>query len=157
VIGLDAPPVEGAANALIPEARALISMRVPPGQDSEEARKALGEHLRASAPWGIKVNVTEGQAGPAFAASTDGPGYAAAKRAMLDAYGKEGVLMGQGGSIPLVCNLAKVVPRAEIILWGAEDAAAAIHSSNESVDMAELEKCILAEALLLQYISETKP
>ena len=62
--------------------------------------------------------------------------------------------MGQGGSIPLVCNLAIAAPQAEIILWGAEDSAAAIHSSNESVDLAELERCILAEALLLQYIAE---
>ncbi|OFW56543.1 MAG: hypothetical protein A2V52_07510 [Actinobacteria bacterium RBG_19FT_COMBO_54_7] len=154
VIGLDAPAAEGAANALIPEARAVISMRVPPGLDCEHARKSLAEHLRASAPWGIEVSVIEGQAGPAFAAKTDGPGYAAAKRAMHEAYGKDSVLMGQGGSIPLVCNLAIAAPQAEIILWGAEDSAAAIHSSNESVDLAELERCILAEALLLQYIAE---
>jgi acetylornithine deacetylase/succinyl-diaminopimelate desuccinylase-like protein len=154
VIGLDAPAVEGAANALIPAARAVVSMRVPPGQDSEQARAHLAAHLRASAPWGIEVSVTEGQAGPGFAASTDGPGYAAARRAMRDVYGKDSVLMGQGGSIPLISNLATAAPQAEIILWGAEDTAAAIHSADESVDLAELERCILSEALLLQYLSE---
>ncbi|RJP34782.1 MAG: dipeptidase [Actinobacteria bacterium] len=154
VIGLDAPAVEGAANALIPEARAVISMRVPPGQDSERARALLAAHLRAYAPWGVEVKVSEGQAGPAFAAKTDGPGYAAAKRAMHEVYGKESVLMGQGGSIPLISNLAAIAPRAEIVLWGAEDTAAAIHSPDESVDLAELERCILAEALLLQYLAD---
>ena len=154
VIGLDAPAVEGAANALIPAARAVVSMRVPPGQDSEQARALLAAHLRASAPWGIEVDVSEGQAGPGFSTHTDGPGYAAAKRAMRDVYGKESVLMGQGGSIPLISNLATIAPQAEIILWGAEDTAAAIHSPNESVDLAELERCILAEALLMQYLSE---
>jgi acetylornithine deacetylase/succinyl-diaminopimelate desuccinylase-like protein len=155
VIGLDAPPVEGAANALIPAARAMVSMRVPPGQDSEQARALLAAHLRACAPWGIEVNVSEGQAGPAFAAATEGPGYAAAKRALREAYGKESVLMGQGGSIPLISNLATVAPRAEIILWGAEDTAAAIHSPNESVDLTELEHCILSEALFLQYLADS--
>jgi len=154
VIGLDAPAVEGAANALIPEARAVVSMRVPPGQDTEKARGLLAAHLRASAPWGIEVNVTEGQAGPGFLARSDGPGYTAAKRAMRDAYGKDCVLMGQGGSVPLISNLASAVPQAEIILWGAEDTAAAIHSHDESVDLAELERCILAEALLLQYLAQ---
>ena len=154
VIGLDAPAVEGAANALIPSARAVVSMRVPPGQDSEQARKHLADHLRASAPWGIEVEVSEGQAGPGFAAATDGPGYTAARRAMRAAYGKDSVLMGQGGSIPLISNLATAAPQAEIILWGAEDTAAAIHSADESVDLAELERCIISEALLLQYLSQ---
>jgi acetylornithine deacetylase/succinyl-diaminopimelate desuccinylase-like protein len=155
VIGLDAPAVEGAANALIPEARAVVSMRVPPGQDSTKARALLAEHLRSSAPWGVEVSVTEGQAGPGFTAKTDGPGYDAAKQALKKAYGKDSVLMGQGGSVPLISNLASIVPQAEIILWGAEDTAAAIHSPNESVDLVELERCVLAEALLLQYLSET--
>ncbi len=154
VIGLDAPAAEGAPNALIPEARAVVSMRVPPGQDAEKARALLAEHLRASAPWGVQVTVTEGQAGPAFMAGTDGRGYEAARRAMKDAYGKDSVMMGQGGSIPLVSNLAQAAPKAEIIMWGAEDPAAAIHSDNESVDIGELQHCILAEALLLKYFSE---
>lgn len=152
VIGLDAPQAEGAANALIPTARAVVSMRVPPGVDSEKARALLASHLRSSAPWGIEVTVTEEQAGPAFRASTDGPGYGAARRAMMDAYGNESVMMGQGGSIPLISNLATIAPEAEIILWGAEDGVAAIHAPNESVDLVELEHCILAEALFLEYL-----
>ena len=154
VIGLDAPAVEGAPNALIPEARAQVSMRVPPGFDAEKARALLAGHLRASAPWGVEVNVTEGQEGPAFKAKTDGPGYTAVLKAMREAYGKDAVMMGQGGSIPLISNLATIAPRAEIVLWGAEDGAAAIHSANESVDLAELERCILSEALLLEYLSK---
>ncbi len=154
VIGLDAPAAEGAANALIPEAKAVVSMRVPPGIDSVEARRLLAEHLRTSAPWGVEVTVTEGQAGPGFGARTDGRGYEAAGRAMRDAFGKDRILMGQGGSIPLISNLASIAPQAELILWGAEDTAAAIHSPNESVDLTELEHCILAEALLLEYLSE---
>jgi acetylornithine deacetylase/succinyl-diaminopimelate desuccinylase-like protein len=154
VLGLDAPAVEGAANALIPEARAVVSMRVPPGMDSEKARALLAAYLRSTAPWGVEVSVTEGQAGPAFMAATDGPGYRAAQRAMNDAFGRKSVLMGQGGSVPLVSNLAKIAPQAEIILWGVEDGVSAIHSANESVDLSELEHCVLAEALLLQYLAE---
>lgn len=153
VIGLDAPQVEGAANALIPKARAQVSMRVPPGMEPEKARGLLADHLRASAPWGVKADVTEMQAGPGFLAKTDGSGYVAAIEAMKEAYGKDAVMMGQGGSIPLISNLAEVAPKAEIILWGAEDGVAAIHSPNESVDLAELKSCIIAEALLFKNLS----
>lgn len=154
VIGIDCPAVEGAANALIPQARAVVSLRVPPGADAQGALKLLAAHLEKSAPWGIDIKVTPGQAGPAFAAKTDGPAYAAAMKAMAEAYGKDAVMMGQGGSVPLVCNLAEAAPQAEIILWGAEDGECAMHSPNESVDLDELEKVILAEALFLRNLGK---
>src|ERR1700734_4163558 len=57
VIGLDAPPVAGASNTLIPTARAKVSLRIAPGDDAERARAALTDHLRAHAPWGVQVSV----------------------------------------------------------------------------------------------------
>ncbi len=56
---------------------------------------------------------------------------------------------GQGGSIPLVAAFHEAAPDAEIILWGTEEPQARIHAPNESVDLAELERCILAETLFL--------
>ena len=48
-----------------------------------------------------------------------------------------------------VAALADVAPQAEIMLMGAEDPGALIHAPNESVDLEELERMVLAEALLL--------
>ena len=57
---------------------------------------------------------------------------------------------GSGGTIPLLRTLQSVSPRAEFILWGAEDVARSrIHSSDESVDPGEIERMILAQALVL--------
>ena len=50
VIGIDAPAVDGAANALIPKARARVSVRLAPGQDPAEAQSVVARHLEASAP-----------------------------------------------------------------------------------------------------------
>ncbi len=70
------------------------------------------------------------------------------------AYGKPVAVMGSGGSIPLVARLAEVYPDAEIVLWGAQDSdAAQIHAANESVDLEELEKIALTEALLLTQLA----
>ena len=154
VIGLDAPSVSGAINAVIPEARATVSLRVPPSVDPLEAQQALIDHLFAQAPWGVQVSVAPGSSGEGFAARTDGPGYAAIREAMAGAYGQEAVDAGSGGSIPLVSVLAEVAPQADIILFGAQDTAAAIHAPNESLDLGELQKSILTEALFLVNLAQ---
>ena len=56
---------------------------------------------------------------------------------------------GEGGSIPLVAAFHKALPDAEVILWGPEEPQCKIHGPNESVDLGELERCVLAEALFL--------
>ena len=51
-------------------------------------------------------------------------------------------------------TLQKAAPGAEFILWGPEDVARRrIHSSDESVDPAEIESMVVAQALLLQRLA----
>ena len=50
VIGIDAPAVDGAANALVPKARARVSVRLAPGQDPEEAQGVVGGTCRPPRP-----------------------------------------------------------------------------------------------------------
>ncbi len=148
ILGIDAPRVEGAANILIPRARAVVGLRIPPHVDAQAAIGALGRHLEDVVPWGVTARVRVEEAAPAIALQA-GRGVAAAERALSAAYGSEARRMGCGGSIPLVSTLLEAMPEAEIILWGATDVAESrIHGPNESVDLAELERMALAEALL---------
>ena len=153
VIGIDAPDVDSAANALVPRARARISLRLAPADDPVRARSALAAHLERVIPWGVTTTLTDGAVARGFEASVDGPAYGAAIAAMEGAYGKQAVQIGSGGSIPLVTTLAQAIPQAEIIVWGAQDEAAAIHSADESVDLAELERAALAEALFVERLA----
>jgi acetylornithine deacetylase/succinyl-diaminopimelate desuccinylase-like protein len=153
-IGLDGvPTIETAANAIVPRARAKLSLRVAPGDDPVASRHEIMRHLESVVPWGAQLTLTEGAIAHGFAASEGGPAYQAAAAALEDAYGKPAVKVGSGGSIPLVTTLAQAVPQAEIIVWGAQDEAAAIHSANESVDLAELERAALAQALLVERLA----
>jgi acetylornithine deacetylase/succinyl-diaminopimelate desuccinylase-like protein len=154
-IGIDAPPTESAANAIIPAAKARISLRLAPGDDPVDAQRKLREHLARAAPWNVRVTMTDNAAAHGFEARSDGPAYQAAVAAMGDAYKKDTVQVGSGGSIPLVTALAQAIPQAEIIVWGAQDEAAQIHSANESVDLAELERAALAEALFIERLAAT--
>ena len=154
VVGLDAPAVETAANALVPRARAKVSVRLAPGDDPRRAFGLVRDHLLRAAPWGVRVAVTEGAGAPGFALRGDGPGLQAARRAMRAAHGKEAVDVGSGGSIPLVTTLASTYPEAEIVVWGAQDDGARIHAGDEGVVIAELGRAILAEALLLRELAQ---
>ena len=150
VVGLDAPAVASATNAVPARARAKLSVRVPPGQRAVEAQRAVQRHLEAVTPWGARCTVTPGVAADGFLAGTGGPGYAAVSAALRAAFGAEVVHAGEGASIPLVVTLRRVLPDAEIVLLGPEEPSCRIHSSDESVSLRELERLILAEALLLQ-------
>ncbi|MFA5867196.1 MAG: M20/M25/M40 family metallo-hydrolase [Actinomycetota bacterium] len=153
VIGLDAPATSQAGNALIPAAKARLSLRIAPGEDPNKAIGALKRHLLRAAPWGAQVTVEEVMAADAFTSAVGGPGQSAARRAVSEVYGKEPSDVGSGGTIPLLQRLAEAAPQAEFVLWGASDAAALIHGANESVDGSEIEKMVAAQALMLQHLA----
>ncbi len=155
VIGLDAPATSQAGNALIPAARARLSLRIAPGEDARKAIGALKRHLLRAAPWGAHVTVEEVMAADAFMTAAGGPGRSAARRALAEVYGKKPSDVGSGGTIPLLQRLAEAAPQAEFILWGASDAAALIHGANESVDGSEIEKMVATQALMLQYLADS--
>jgi cysteinylglycine-S-conjugate dipeptidase len=156
VTAIDAPSVAQAANALLPVARAVVSMRVAPGDDADRAREALITHLRAHAPWGAQLTFpssSSGHTAAPYAARTSGRAYTAAHAAMAQAWGKPAVDMGVGGSIPFVTAYAERFPAAEILVTGVEDPDTRAHSANESLHLATFERACLAEALLLRNLA----
>ncbi|MET8411510.1 dipeptidase [Streptomyces sp. NPDC005195] len=151
VLGIDCPPVVGATPSVQAGARALVSLRVPPGTDAVEATKLLQAHLEAHTPWGARVSTERIGQGQPFRADTSSPAYTAMAEAMAVAYpGEEMQSAGQGGSIPLCNTLASLYPRAEILLIGLSEPEAQIHAVNESVSPDELERLSVTEALFLQ-------
>lgn len=151
VLGIDCPPVVGATPSVQASARALISLRVPPGTDTAEATKLLQAHLETHTPWGARVSTEQIGQGEAFRADTDSPAYRAMAEAMAVAYpGQEMSCAGQGGSIPLCNTLATLYPQAEILLIGLSEPEARIHAVNESVSPDELERLSVTEALFLR-------
>jgi acetylornithine deacetylase/succinyl-diaminopimelate desuccinylase-like protein len=155
VLGFDAPAIAGSSNQIVPVARARVSLRIAPGDDPGAAREALVHHLRSHAPWGVEVTFegTSGfEAGHGYLVDTETPASRAAMDALARAYGREAIELGSGGSIPLVPMLTQTFPGIEVLIWGAMDEHSFIHSVNESVDLAEIERITLAEALFLRTL-----
>jgi acetylornithine deacetylase/succinyl-diaminopimelate desuccinylase-like protein len=153
-IGIDTTSIDGSSNVLLPQARAKLSMRIVPGSDPKKELDALVHHLETHAPWGATVQVERTKEAPPFRCETGGPGYAAARVAMEEAFGTPAGEAGSGGSIPLLRTLQEAAPGAEFVLWGPEDVAKArIHASDESVDPSEIEKMIVTQVRFLEHFS----
>jgi acetylornithine deacetylase/succinyl-diaminopimelate desuccinylase-like protein len=154
VLGIDAPRVDDASNVLLPRARAMVSLRLAPGDDATKARDALAEHLRAHVPWGAQVTVGSrfGIAEP-FTLDATGPVYDAARRAFSAAYGNTAVETGIGGSIPFIAEFARTFPGATVLVTGVGDPASRWHGIDESLHLEMFGRAVLAEALLLEELA----
>jgi len=146
VTGMDVLPVDRSVNAVVPSARAKLSLRVHPEQDSREAQAALASYLEGLRPFGVTFTLHLSETGRGFAARTAGPAYEAARGALAAAWGGETVSFASGGSIPLVSALQEAAPDAEMLLMGTTDGFANIHAPNERVLLDEFEKAVVAEA-----------
>ena len=154
IIGIDTTPIARASNTLIPRARAKVSMRVAPGGDAAAHLRALTRHLEKHAPWGAQVTVIPGDVGEPYAIDASGPVYDAARQAFREAWGREAVDTGVGGSIPFIAAFAGAFPDAKILVTGVEDPDTQAHSINESLHLGVLERAATAEALLLARLGE---
>ncbi len=152
VLAIDAPHVGHAINQLVPAARAKVSLRVAPGDDGSRALDALVEHLEAHTPWGAWVSVTRGASGDAIALTAEGPAYEAFRAGFAYAWDREPVEIGVGGSIPFVAAFKETFPDAAILLTGVADPTSRAHGPDESVDLDELRRGILAEAIALRLL-----
>ena len=56
ILAIDAPSTDEAVNLLIPNAKAKVSLRLPPTENPEHAMKMLEEHIMKNIPWGAKVS-----------------------------------------------------------------------------------------------------
>ena len=150
VLGIDAPSTGEAPNALVPSAKAKVSMRIGPGDKAEAAFEALKTHLESHAPWGARVGVTLEHLGEPCVIDGSGPAYDAVRAAFTEAWdGTPPVDIGVGGSIPFIATFREMFPGAAILVTGVEDPDGRAHGPNESLHLGEFARVCLAEALLL--------
>jgi len=153
VTGLDAPKVEGASNTLVPAARAKVTIRIAPGDTSENAVARLQEHLEKHVPWGAQLSTRVVDTGEPTVLEATGPAYDAARAAFTEAWdGTAPIDMGVGGSIPFIAEFKDAFPAASVLVTGVEDPDTRAHGPNEGLHLAEFERVVHGEALLLRNL-----
>jgi cysteinylglycine-S-conjugate dipeptidase len=154
ILGIDAPATREAPNALVPTARAKISIRLAPGDDPKAAYQALIAHLEKNVAWGAKVSFEFEHDGDACVIDATGRFFDAARDSFREAWdGTEPVEIGVGGSIPFIATFQEMFPEASILVTGVEDPHAKAHGPNESLHLGEFARVCLAEALLLRNVA----
>ncbi len=138
---------EGAKTVLPSKAMAKVSCRLVPDQVPAAIANLFRAHLARVAPPGVRVTVTELHGGNPWRASLDGALYDAGRRALERAFGRSPVIVGEGGSIPVVHDFARVLG-APVLLMGFGLPGENAHAPNEWISVENYEKGALAAAWL---------
>lgn len=144
---------EGAKTVLPAKAFAKISMRLVPGQNSDDISKKFQKYFESVAPKSVKVEVKPHHGGEPIVVSTESAGYKAASMAMTDTYGKKPVPTRGGGSIPIVA-LFKQELGLDSILFGFGLDTDALHSPNEHYGLFNYYKGIETIPLFYKYFTQ---
>ncbi|MFT8395276.1 dipeptidase [Propionibacterium sp.] len=153
VIGLDTTPIKISSNVLIPAARARISLRIAPGDTTQNAVEKLVAHLESHVPWGARVSCSNAEAGAPSIVPFEGPIAEQAKQAFTRAWGVEPVLTGTGGSIGMISSFQEAFPEATVLCTAVADPDCRMHGIDESLHLGDWRKAAVSEALLLDRLA----
>ena len=145
---------EGAKTVLPSRAMAKVSCRLVPDQDPVEIEKLLQSHIERVAPREVTVKITHLHGGKPWRASLDGPLYDAARRALGAAFGREPVIVGEGGSIPVVGDFDRVLA-GPVLLMGFGLPGENAHAPNEWISEDNFERGMRAVAVLWEEVART--
>jgi len=126
---------EGAKTVLPSKAMAKVSCRLVPDQTPDEIERLMRAHVEKVKPRGVNVTVTHLHGGTPWRAELNGPLFDAARRALAAAFDKDPVIVGEGGSIPVVGDFQRILG-APVLLVGFGLPGENAHAPNEwmSVD-----------------------
>ena len=147
---------EGAKTVLPNRAMAKVSFRLVPDQTPARVKELFEAHVHRVAPPGVTVEVRELHGGRPWRARIEGRGFEAAGEALEEAFGREPVLMGGGGSIPIVVELEERLD-AKALLVGFSLPGANLHAPDEWLPLDNFEKGIGALARLYEKLARGRP
>jgi acetylornithine deacetylase/succinyl-diaminopimelate desuccinylase-like protein len=139
---------EGSKTVLPSKAMAKVSCRLVPDQDPERIAELLETHVHRVAPAGVKVSIERLHNGKPWRARLGGPLYEAAERALNQAWGRNPVFAGEGGSIPIVPEFERILG-APALLMGFGLPGENAHAPDEWMSVENYEKGMHAAAALL--------
>jgi len=138
---------EGAKTVLPSKAMAKVSCRLVPDQDPTDIERLMRAHIARVAPEGVSVTVTHLHGGRPWRADLEGPLFDAARRALAAAFGREPVITGEGGSIPVVGDFQRILG-APVLLVGFGLPGENAHAPNEWMSEENFTKGLRAMAML---------
>ncbi len=138
----------GSKTVIASEASAKVSFRLVPNQDPDEVMAQFRQFVTDRLPPGATATFAEFARAPGIEVNVDSPYVAAALAALADEYGRPAVLMGCGGSIPVVTSLRTILGLDSLLMgFGLDDDQ--VHSPNEKFEETCFHHGIRAHARLM--------
>ena len=126
---------EGSKTVIAAEAHAKVSFRLVPGMDPDRIAAAFEAFVRDGVPADARVTFQQFGRAPGMRVPTDSRFVTAARAALAAEYGRPAVLVGGGGSIPVVEAFRRILGLDTLMMgFGLNDDR--IHSPNEKFEVA---------------------
>ncbi len=138
-------------------AKALVEIRLAPGNDEERAREYLREHLKANTPQGFVVEFEDDKGGPPWMSGIEHPAFSRMMTSLEAGFQTSACLYGCGGSIPFVGKLMEALGEIPPLCIGAYDSDCQMHEPNESLSMKDLLGCARSIAHFSAHIEKAFP
>ncbi len=132
---------EGFKTVIAAKASAKVSFRLVGTQDPAKIRESFRAYVRTQIPADCSVEFHEHGGSPAIQLSYDSPVLTKAKTALSEEWPKPAVVVGMGGSIPIVGDFQTYLGMDSLLVgFGLIDDR--IHSPNEKYDLTSFHKGI---------------
>ncbi len=138
---------EGAKTVLPARAMAKVSFRLVPDQDPDRIAELFRTHVDRHAPEGVRVEVVELHGGRPWRGRLEGRLMDVASAALAETFGREPVLTGEGGTIPIVVEFERILG-APALLLGFALPGANMHAPDEWLAVENFEKGVRTLARL---------
>ncbi len=138
----------GSKTVIASEASAKISFRLVPGQDPQRVADGFRAFMKANVPADATLTFQQFGTSPGIEIATGSRFVAAAAEALADEYSKPAVMIGCGGSIPVVESFRRLLG-IDSLLMGFGLADDQVHSPNEKFDVECFHKGLRSHVRLL--------
>lgn len=144
---------KGAKTVLPSKATAKISMRLVPGQDSDDVANKLKAWFESQVPATVKLTFKILHGGKAVLVDTTSPAMKSAALAMEDEYNKTPYFTREGGSIPVVAEFKEILGL-DTVLMGFGLNSDSIHSPNEHFGLDRFAEGIRSVIRFMSYYGQ---
>ena len=142
----------GSKTVIASQASVKLSFRLVPDQQPEEILAGVKTFFEQRTPPGCSWTFEIFSHSPGIVVEADSPYIRAADAGLRQIYGKSAVLIGCGGSIPVVGYMHDILALDSVLVgFGLEDDC--IHSPNEKFELRCLQNGILSHAAILSQMS----